>query len=250
VVTLNDEYGRGFAKFLTPALEEAGVEVPVDFGYDPKGTNFDADAKKVADADPDAVALVAFPDTGSKFLTAMIEAGVGPKDVQIYVTDGLQSTDLPGLVDPDDPGVLEGVKGTAPSAAPSGGAPFFPDAFAEFAPGVDTIFSAHAYDCTILFALAAHAAGSDAGPDIQKEMVGLTKDGEKCSTFADCKALIDDGKDIDYDGAAGALEFTKAGEPGAGEYDVYEFGADGTYETIGQVSVGGTEAEAETTTTK
>lgn len=243
VVTLNDEYGRGFAEFLTPALEEAGVEVPVDFGYDPKGTNFDADAKKVADASPDAVALIAFPDTGSKLLTSLIEAGVGPGDLQIYVADGMQSGDLAGLVDPDDPGVLEGVKGTAPSAAPSEGAPFFPDAFAEFAPGVDTIFSAHSYDCTIVFALAAHAAGSDAGPDIQKEIVNVTKGGEKCTTFADCKTLLDEGEDIDYDGAAGPLEFTDAGEPDAGEYDVYEFGADGTFETTAQVSVGGTEAE-------
>lgn len=242
IVNLNDEYGKGFAKFLKPALEEAGVEIAAEVAYDPKGTNYDADAKKVADASPDAVALIAFPDTGSKFLTAMIEAGVGPKDVQIYVTDGLQSTDLAGKVDPDDEAVIEGVKGTAPSAAPKEGAAFFADAFAEFAPDVDTIFSAHAYDCTVLFALAAHAAGSDAGPDIQKQMVGLTKDGETCSTFADCKELLDAGEDIDYDGAAGKLDFSDAGEPSAGEYDVYVFGADGTFKTVASVSVGGTSA--------
>lgn len=239
IVALNDEYGQGFVRFLEPALEEAGVEVAAKVAYDPKGTNFDADAQEVADADADAVVLIAFPDTGSQVLSAMIEAGVGPADTQIYVTDGLQSTELAEKVDPDDLSVIEGVKGTAPSAAPSGGAPFFPGAFAEFAPGVDTIFSAHAYDCTILFALAAHAAGSDAGPDIQEEMVGLTRDGEKCTTFADCKALLDEGTDIDYDGAAGPLDFTDAGEPSAGEYDVYVFGTDGTYETVDSVSVGG-----------
>lgn len=239
IIALDDEYGQGFVKFLKPALEEAGVEVVVDRPYDPKGSNFDTDVKELVDADPDAIAVIAFPDTGSKVLAAMIEAGVGPKDKQLYVTDGLQSSTLSASVDPDNVAVLEGVKGTAPSAAPKEGAPFFADAFADFAPDVDTIFSAHAYDCTILFALAAHAAGSDAGPDIQKEMVGLTKGGEVCNTFADCKALLDEGKDIDYDGAAGKLDFTDAGEPSAGEYDVYVFNAEGGTDTVDSVAIGG-----------
>ncbi|GIS33990.1 MAG: hypothetical protein Ct9H90mP5_04390 [Acidimicrobiaceae bacterium] len=58
------------------------------------------------------------------------------------------------------------MKGTQPAAAPSSGAAFFPQAFAEFAPGVSTIFSAQSYDCAILIALAAEAAGSNDSADI------------------------------------------------------------------------------------
>jgi branched-chain amino acid transport system substrate-binding protein len=68
-------------------------------------------------------------------------------------------------------------------------------------------------------------------------MIGITKDGEKCTTVADCVKLLKDGKDIDYDGAAGPLNFTDAGEPGAGTYDVYTFGADGKYVTDKQVDI-------------
>jgi len=242
IVTLNNEYGRGFAEHLAPALEEAGAEVVLDFGYDEKATTFDAEAQRVLDADADAVALVAYPDTGSKVIAAMIEAGVGPDDLPMYVTDGLQSTALAGAVDPDDASVLEGVKGTVPSAAPPTGAAFFPDAFAEFAPDVDTIYSAHAYDCTVIFALAAAIADSDAGPDIQAEVVGVTSVGEKCSTFEECIALVEAGTDIDYDGAAGALEFTDAGEPGAGTYDIWVFDAEGGTETLDSVDVSGAAA--------
>ena len=35
----------------------------------------------------------------------------------------------------------------------------------------------------------------------------------------------------------GALDFTEYGEPSAGEYEVYTFGADGTYETDDRVTV-------------
>ncbi len=239
IIALNDTYGQGFTRDLEAALEDAGATVAVKVAYDPQGQSYDADVSQLVDADPDAIALVAFPDTGGRVLTTMIEQGVGPADKPIYVTDGLQTNTLYENIDADDPSVTEGIKGTAPAAAPAGGAAHFPTDFEEFAPGVDTIFSAHSYDCAIVIALAALVADSDDPADIQAEMVGVTKDGEKCTTFADCKALVDDGEDIDYDGASGPLEFIDIGEPDAGTYDVYEFQADGTYATEEtQVNIG------------
>ena len=35
------------------------------------------------------------------------------------------------------------------------------------------------------------------------EIVNVTKGGEKCSTYADCLALVEAGTDIDYDGVSG-----------------------------------------------
>ncbi len=63
-------------------------------------------------------------------------------------------------------------------------------------------------------------------------MINVTKDGEKCTLFADCVALLEAGEDIDYDGAAGPLDFVEAGEPGAGAYDTWSFGADGKVAVI------------------
>lgn len=231
ILALNDAYGKGFAENLEGDLKDAGVEVTANVAYDPKGASFDADVKKVVDTKPDAVALISFPDTGGRILTTMIEQGAGPDKVGIYVADGMQSNDLFGKVDPNNPAVVKGIRGTAPSAAPKAGRPGFGEEFAAFAPGTDTIFSAHAYDCVMVIALAAVAAESDDPGKIQKEMNAVTKGGEKCTSFADCKKLLEDGEDIDYDGASGPLDFVDAGEPGAGTYDVYEFGADGKYVT-------------------
>ena len=62
----------------------------------------------------------------------------------------------------------------------------------------------------------------------------MTREGEKCTLVADCIALLaaDPGADIDYDGAAGPLDFVEAGEPGAGAYDTWIFGADGAVTVI------------------
>jgi branched-chain amino acid transport system substrate-binding protein len=68
-------------------------------------------------------------------------------------------------------------------------------------------------------------------------MVGVTRDGEKCSSYADCLALVEAGTDIDYDGASGPLEFTDVGEPSAAVYDVYEYDAEGNAVTYEQVEI-------------
>jgi len=238
VIALNDAYGQGFADAVVAQLEANGANIVANVAYDPNGTVFDADVQQLADAAPEAVVLIAFPDTGSVILQAMIEQGIGPAAVQIYLTDGTQGSDLPTKVDPANPGVLDGVRGTAPSAAPPGGAAWFLDAFAAFAPGVDTIFAAYAYDCPIIFALAASIAGTDDPAVWVNEVNGVTKDGEKCDTYAACLALIEAGTDIDYDGASGLLNFVDAGEPGAGFYDVWYFDAEGAIIVESTVPVG------------
>jgi branched-chain amino acid transport system substrate-binding protein len=238
VIALNDAYGQGFADAVVTQLETNGANIVANVAYDPNGSVFDADVQQLADAAPEAVVLIAFPDTGSLILQAMIEQGIGPAEVQIYLTDGTQGSSLPTQVDPANPGVLDGVRGTAPSAAPPGGAAWFLDAFAEFAPGVDTIFAAYAYDCPIIFALAAESAGSDDPTVWLGEVVGVTRDGEECDNFAECKALIEAGTDIDYLGASGLIDFVDAGEPGAGYYDVWHFDAEGAIVIDDTVPVG------------
>jgi len=245
IIALNDAYGQGFADDLVVQLEANGATVVANVPYDPNGTVFDSDVQQLVDAGPEAVVLIAFPDTGSLVLQAMIEQGVGPTDVQIYLTDGLQAGEtpdnpgLPSKVDPTNVGILEGVKGTAPSAAPPGGAAWFGEAFAAYAPpGTLTIFAGYAYDCPVVFALAAQTAGTDDPTVWLDEVVGVTKDGERCDTYADCLALIEAGTDIDYDGASGVLNFADAGEPGAGFYDIWRFDDQGAIIVDDTVPVG------------
>ena len=231
IVARSDEYGEGFAEFLEKELNGAGADVGDVILYDPEATSYDDVAEQIADADPEAVALIAF-DEGGAVLTAAIEAGAGPADLQWYGTDGIQSGTFYESVDPNDPSVVEGIRGTAPSAAPADGEATFQERFEAFSPGTDTIFSGHSYDCVVVTALAAVAAESDASQDIAAEIVNVTKKGTKCSLYEECVALLEDGEDINYQGAAGPLDFTKKGEPGKGAYDTWEFGADGSVEVI------------------
>ncbi len=233
VIALADEYGQGFAGFLKTKLVEEGADIVADVAYDPNGSDFAADVQKVIDASPDAVALISFPETGNKILQGLLENGINPG--QIYTADGMQSTDVISGVFPDGDGSeLNGMTGTAPS---SQGSEAFQTAFAAFAPeGTAQIFSAHAYDCMIIIALAAAVAGTDDPAAIQKELINVTKGGEKCTDFPSCIELVKAGTDIDYDGASGPGEWADAGEPAAGTYEVWEF-RDGAVATLDTVDV-------------
>ena len=243
IIAQNTDYGTGFVEFLDPALTDNGAKIVENITYEADGTSFDSEVETIVGSEPDAVVLIGYPEDGGKVIAEMIKQGAGPSDVPLYVTDGLQANDLYELVDKADPASTAGIRGTAASAAPEDGASFFPDAFKAFAPDVESpIYSAQSYDCVILFALAAEKSQSDAPFDIAKEMVNVSNgegdDAEKCNTYADCLALLKEDKDIDYDGASGALDFSEFGEPSAGSYDVYTFIDDGTYEVDEQVVVG------------
>lgn len=243
IIAQNTDYGTGFVRYLSPALEANGAEIVADVTYDETGTGIDAEVEEVVGASPDAVALIGYPEDGGKVVAAMIQKGAGPSDVAIYVTDGMQSNELYKAVDESDPTSTEGIRGTAASAAPQEGASFFPEAFKNFAPTVESpIYSAQSYDCVIIMALAAQKAQSDAPYDIAKEIINVTKGetdaAETCETYADCLALLEAGTDINYEGASGALDFSEWGEPTAGEYEVYTFGADGSYATDDRINVG------------
>lgn len=65
----------------------------------------------------------------------------------------------------------------------------------------------------IVAALAAVAAGSaDPAAFVPKIREVASPPGEKVTSFADGAKLLGEGRDIDYDGASSAVDFTPAGD--------------------------------------
>jgi ABC-type branched-subunit amino acid transport system substrate-binding protein len=121
-------------------------------------------------------------------------------------------------------GALEGMRGTTP--LPETVPDEFRSRVEEIDPEVDDInYAAESYDAVVTIALAAQIADSD-GIELASEINGVTRDGEKCTTYEDCLELVEAGTDIDYDGLSGPMEFAGNGEPTLGNYGLLEFGAD------------------------
>jgi ABC-type branched-subunit amino acid transport system substrate-binding protein len=120
-------------------------------------------------------------------------------------------------------GALAGLKGTTPLTELSQA---FKDKLLAIDPTLkDFNYGAETYDTVTIMALAAELAKTD-GIDYAKEINGITRDGEKCTDFATCKAIIAAGGNPDYDGASGPLTFAGNGEPLEATYGLLVFGDD------------------------
>ncbi|MDQ3155598.1 MAG: ABC transporter substrate-binding protein [Actinomycetota bacterium] len=233
ILARQDAYGKTLAQEVTKGLEAAGSKVAKTEFYSENGAPADSQLTDIAAAKPDALLLIAFEET-TKIVPNLIQAKAGPQDVPTYFVDGNTADYKQDSKNPDKKylpeGTLKGVKGTIPGAEATGD-------FRKRLLGVnpkltDFSYAGESYDAVITSALAAVAAKSDAGANIAKALIDVTKGGEKCTSFKDCKALLDDGKDIDYDGVSGPIEFGPTGSPTSASIGIYEYSADNTYKPI------------------
>lgn len=228
-----DDYGKGLEKATVAALKKAGAQVVLSDTYDPQTKDYSSVAQKVAAAKPDAAVVVAFEE-GAQIIKNLIESGVGPDKIGVYGADGLRSAQLGKLVDKKNPGIISGMQGTAPASAKN---KTFTDGLKKFAPKLKELqFAPQVFDCVNVVALAAQKAGSDDPTKIKDHLVEVTGGGQKCTSYADCKKLLDAGTNIDYDGVSGPLDFTKVGEPNTAQIEVYGYNKKGKLHTIKTVT--------------
>lgn len=230
VIVLDDPYGTGLSDNLTLSLEAGGGSLVTDPIKYPEGTdNFSAQVTQIAAAGAECVVLIGFAET-SQIVNEMVAQNVSPADFPTYFVDGNLSNygeDLPA-------GTLTGSKGTLPGAEA-------PEEFQARLLEVDSSlndfsYAAESYDAAIVIALAAVAAGDDSGTAIGEAIPDVTRGGEKCTTFADCVALLDAGEDIDYDGVSGPIEMSDQGDPTEATIGIFEYDDTNNYSRIDSLS--------------
>lgn len=218
----NDLYGTGFADSLEAELEERGATVGEKIVYDPEQPSYNSEASQLTSGNPDNFVIIDFPETFAKLGPALARTG-NWEPSQTFITDGLSSTDLTELVGPEE---TDGMLGTAPGAF-SGDAPDAFDRLFTQAPGsARNLFDAPVFDNVILCYLAAVAAGSSDGEAIAEAIVDVTGPGGAKYTFEQLPQAIEaleEGEDIDYEGASGPIDWDEGGDLSRYIYDISEF---------------------------
>lgn len=122
----------------------------------------------------------------------------------------------------DNPGLLQGMKGTAPSARI--GQEFLNRIYSIDPNLKDLIFAGETYDAIIITAIAAELAGTTNPTAIAGQINGVTVGANVCTTARDCLDLARAGKDPAYRGVTVRHGFTSVGEPSTASYGVFHFG--------------------------
>jgi ABC-type branched-subunit amino acid transport system substrate-binding protein len=228
IIYQNDAYGTGLNDALTTTFESTGGEVVESVSFNVGDAQFDAQVESIKAQNPDAVAIVSF-EQFKTIAPLLVNAGISAD--KFYMVDG-------NLSDYGDeiPVSLEGAQGTKAGPALEDD---FTDRLQESwtaagNPEVkDFTYAAEAYDAVILVALASLAAGSTEGADIaakMQEVSGGSGDGEKCTSFAECAEIINNGGTADYDGYSGDVTFDENGDPQGATIGIYKYVAGNTIE--------------------
>jgi ABC-type branched-subunit amino acid transport system substrate-binding protein len=221
----NDAYGTGLAETFSTAWEDAGGTIGQEVIYDTKLPNYDSEASDLVSGNPDGLVIVDFPETYNKVGPALVRAGFDPSTT--FVTDGLISGDLAKTAGED---AVDGLRGTAPGVPDDDqSAQAFDDLWnqSDIDPDVDRqTFDAQNFDAVILCYLAAVAAGSTDGADMAEVVQDVSApEGDQYTweELPDAIEALQNGDDIDYQGASGPVDMDENGDATAGVYDVYEF---------------------------
>jgi branched-chain amino acid transport system substrate-binding protein len=220
----DDVYGQAFAEAVRSALAALAIEVLADVPYDPQAEVHTEEVAAVLGVNPPVVALIGDNDVGVRMVTELIDAAGSPTPL-IVTNDAVRRPAQPALLAALTSAQRARIKGVAPTVLPQ--STDLLDQFGLVAGDPSTAFASQAIDCVNLIALAAIQAQSDQPTAVANALNSVSRGGSSCRDFPTCAALLDEGRNIDYDGFEGLVRLDSNGDVTVGRFERFSFDADG-----------------------
>jgi branched-chain amino acid transport system substrate-binding protein len=220
---VNNAYGQGLSEQFAETFEELGGTVTAQVSHAAEEQlSYLAELNQCVEGGPEVLAAISYPEHAGVYLKEALEQGLID---QFVFCDGTKSDDQFEALGWE---YFEGMSGTAPGALEAVAGTTFTAAYeVEYGEYPPFPFMRESYDAVYVIALAAEAAGStdakairDAIDDIANppgEVVNPGVDG-----FTSALGLIEAGTAIDYQGAAGPIDFDPNGDVLQGAIEVWD----------------------------
>ena len=229
IVFRDDSYGKNLKDGLVKSLEQAGVSSlePIEYGEGAEAAASAVVSAVNAEDNPvDSVVLALFREGGANLMASMLKRKELEGKVKYYGADSLSIEGFAQIVVALDPEVLslEDMEGFVTTIA--GPDPCRredrKDVFDETGR-----YARQIYDAVALMKLASIKSASSDPAVYVREMIGVSRDGTKCRTYAECAEFLTDGDstndDIDYYGFSGEIDFDANGDVTKGFYYVHTY---------------------------
>jgi branched-chain amino acid transport system substrate-binding protein len=219
VFWVNNPYGQGLKDEFQKSFEARGGKMVADVPHDEKpAPTYVSELKQVMKEKPDAMLALAYPGQATVYLKEFFESGYAA-DTDLFFCDGTKSVQMPEALGSEN---LAGFLGTAPgSVAGDSLSNFEADYKAEFGELPPLPFMSNFYDGIMVAGLAAaacRAADKPITPINVRDMLREVSNppGEVIVAGVDgikkALELLEAGKAINYEGAAGSVDFDKNGD--------------------------------------
>lgn len=225
-----DAASRGVVDAVRVAATAAGVRVTAVEQLDAQSTP-NRVAFSLAAAEPEAIVIATagtLTETLRDVLVALTERGVAGHSLRFAASSSVDHEgELPQ-------GALDGAMGLREGAVVS-------DDFAARVRQSDPFvrgarLAPESYDAVVLAALAATLADADGGTRVAARLADAAAEGIPCRSFGECLSVLDDGRDIDYDGLSGPLTMDARGRLVTGSWSLLRYDEAGAPTTEGVVT--------------
>jgi len=212
VTFVNNDYGVGIGNTFIDAYKKLGGEITAAEKHEEKKNSYRSELATLAKGGPEALVVVAYAgDSGSTIVKQAIEGGLFTRFIG---TDGLRDDALIKEVGAE--ALKDSFFSSPTSPADNAMQKKLHDLYnAAFKEGADKAFVDQTYDATFLAALAVEKAGAADKSKIAaalREVASAPGEVVGPGEWEKAKALIKDGKDINYEGAGGSYEFDANGD--------------------------------------
>lgn len=234
VLYRDDAFGQGMAS----AFEQHWPGALQVIAVDPRASSFTAELEQSVALGAHALVLITFPAEAILIVREALEFGYYD---QFVFSAPTRTTALSAAIGAEP---LAGMRGTFVATTPANDASNAWSASYLEAHGAPPALAyvKETYDATLALALAAQAAGSGDGAAIRDQLRHISSapglvvipDPESIAAGLQAAGM---GADIDYDGAAGPLDWDRRGDSVRGFIGIWEFAEDGSITDLEVIAV-------------
>ncbi|MEQ8699461.1 MAG: ABC transporter substrate-binding protein [Bauldia litoralis] len=209
---VNNDYGKGLANHFSTKFKALGGTIAGEQAHEDKKSSYRSELATLSKGGADSLVVIGYPQSSAPIIIRQsLEGGlfkkfVGPEaifDKSLWTAIGIKN--------------LEGMLYTRPSSPDNPAAAVFEAAFKAFnEKAVGQLFTSQTYDATFMLAIAIQKAGSTDRAKVRDALRSIANGkGEKIQPgeWKKAVALIKAGKEIDYAGASGSVDFDSKGDP-------------------------------------
>jgi ABC-type branched-subunit amino acid transport system substrate-binding protein len=253
VLTIDNDYGNSIARVFESTYEQLGKQSDKQTGkqsggqtsvsvesvvrYSPYASIYDVDLYSAFSAQPDAVLVVAEPNLGSALLKAAYDSGAWSGNTKVLLPSSMKINDLAERVGQSTGGRYNAssVIGVTPVEDSSARKQFrerYKEAYDDREPA---LYDPYTWDAAAVAVLAAEAANTG-GATLRSKMFEVANaPGIVVSDVCQALTMVREGRDINYQGASGTVDFNQAGDA-IGIYNIWTIDFAGTIKVESPVS--------------
>lgn len=220
----NDAFGIALKNLFITQWKRGGGRVEQEVTWNPNQATFESEAQRLVRGNPAGFVIIDFPETFEKVAPALVRTGRW-RPSRTLMTEAMRNATVLRRVGAP---ATEGLRGTAPTSEGAPARRAFDRIFRSRARGANPItgFEGSSFDAAMLAFLASVKAKSANPARIKTNLRAVSGPPGRKYTFLQLRAAIRAvlaGRDIDYEGAWGPIDWDRRGDPGSAVYEIWRY---------------------------